>query len=129
VSDVIDGRVCTENPDLWTSDSLIDQLTAADKCYDCPLMQACAKAGVNEPYGVWGGLTEWDRPDAQKAETKRLKAAEDTERRELADKVLAVVEGGGSVAEAAVRYGLSRATAYRHYNAALGRATRARRAA
>ena len=104
-------RVCeaSDNPNLWTSDSLIDQLKAGEQCLDCPFMVQCAQDGAMEPYGVWGGLTEWDRPLAQKAEAKRLKEAAALDRRELEDTINGMTLDGMSRKQiaAALRIGES----------------------
>ena len=36
---------------------------AKEICSGCPVMEACREyaIGINEPYGVWGGLTENER--------------------------------------------------------------------
>lgn len=43
-------------------DELIRRTTAAKTvCGQCPVRLACREAGADEPYGIWGGLTESER--------------------------------------------------------------------
>lgn len=39
-------------------------------CAVCPVRNACAKAGLNEVFGVWGGLDEDERRALRMAEHK-----------------------------------------------------------
>lgn len=64
------------NRALFHSDDINEQRQAAEECHFCPLMIQCKAKGQGEAYGVWGGLTEWERPDAQAYETQRLADAE-----------------------------------------------------
>lgn len=117
-------RVCRSHPEpeLWTSDSVTDQLAAAEKCFDCPLMIQCAKDGAGEAYGVYGGVTEWERPDAKKAEEQRLKDAAAIERRALEDKVDALMTEGHTKKEVAVILRMGTATVMRYREAYTKRA-------
>lgn len=38
-------------------------ITAKALCLDCPVLQNCREHAlqVREPYGVWGGMTEYER--------------------------------------------------------------------
>lgn len=53
--------------DHWTG-SNTQQRTAAERCLDCPAMQACAAYALTarEPYGTWGGLTPANRTTYRK---------------------------------------------------------------
>lgn len=55
-----------DDPDLFFPVSRHDQrriTRAKGVCAGCPVLSACASYGMEEPYGVWGGLTEWERSD------------------------------------------------------------------
>lgn len=52
-------------------------------CSGCPFQAECAERGRTEEWGVWGGLTQWDRPSAAalaKEAEKDRKAARLAER-------------------------------------------------
>lgn len=51
-----------DDRDDWTG-APARQARAADRCLDCPAMQACAAyaRAAAEPTGTWGGLTARDR--------------------------------------------------------------------
>jgi len=57
--------ICGEDPEMWFPGSN-DQLgiTAAKAaCHNCPVIAECAKWALDtqQPYGVWGGMSEQDR--------------------------------------------------------------------
>lgn len=60
--------------DHWTG-TATQQRTAADRCLDCPAMQACATYALTagERTGTWGGLTPSARTPkpTRKATTKK----------------------------------------------------------
>jgi hypothetical protein len=91
----------TDQP-LFYSDSMTDQLDAAAKCLDCPFMVRCGVLGENEAHGVWGGVTEWERPHAKIAEAKRLKAAEEQDRVAFREEVVRLINSGKTYREIAV---------------------------
>lgn len=51
------------NEELFFSTNPEDQEQARDMCYQCPILVECLSYSVRnqEPYGVWGGLTERQR--------------------------------------------------------------------
>lgn len=52
---------CADDPDRWFSDRPDDIAAAKAACTNCPVRDACAVAGRDEPWGVWGGLTTGER--------------------------------------------------------------------
>jgi len=50
-------------PDLWfPADSQPWRIVAAKQiCRDCPVKADCTLAGLDEVYGIWGGLTPPER--------------------------------------------------------------------
>lgn len=44
-----------ETHHLWTSEDQADRDHAAQLCDGCPILTACAEAGQDETFGVWGG--------------------------------------------------------------------------
>ncbi|MGH3439697.1 MAG: WhiB family transcriptional regulator [Sciscionella sp.] len=46
-------------------------------CQDCPVLQMCRRhaLSVQEPYGIWGGLSEADRINLLKARKRKLALA------------------------------------------------------
>jgi WhiB family redox-sensing transcriptional regulator len=44
-------------------------------CHTCPVLEQCRRhaLAVQEPYGVWGGLSEADREEIIRGRTRRLR--------------------------------------------------------
>lgn len=40
----------------WISEAAEERAAAAEACRGCPALEACARAGRYEPWGVWGGV-------------------------------------------------------------------------
>ena len=59
-------------PDLWFSMGEA-QLDAVFICKQCPLQLKCAEYAIedDEEFGVWGGLTAFDRRKMRKSRTRR----------------------------------------------------------
>lgn len=51
------------NPDTWYphGNRETDIAAAKQTCHSCPVRRACLEAGLGEPFGIWGGLTERER--------------------------------------------------------------------
>lgn len=54
------------DPDLWFPtgrgfDAAPAIAAAKDICATCPVRPECLEAGLHEPYGVWGGMSEKER--------------------------------------------------------------------
>lgn len=47
-------------------DEKVRESQAKALCARCPVRLACRDAGLDEPYGIWGGLTERERGNYQK---------------------------------------------------------------
>ncbi len=45
-------------------------------CAMCPVLAACRTAGTTEPYGIWGGVTEWERRALRTAQKRAAQAGE-----------------------------------------------------
>lgn len=75
-----------ENRPLFFSESRADQRKAAAMCAGCPFLEECKANGANEEYGVWGGVIEWDRPEAKRRARDRRyqerRAEQEAEKRE-----------------------------------------------
>ena len=66
-----EGAVClTVGPDPWFPDMesrgdrvFVDEQRAVELCKTCPRMDDCANFAVENrmEYGIWGGLTKFDR--------------------------------------------------------------------
>ncbi|NYI41502.1 WhiB family transcriptional regulator [Demequina lutea] len=58
--------------ELWTSDDTQEQKAAATACGQCPVLEQCRQYGIDHPKesGVYGGLTERQRTQAARANTK-----------------------------------------------------------
>lgn len=54
--------VCTQDPDAWLSEEPEERAEAARWCADCELLDPCWVAGIDERFGVWGGLDRTRRP-------------------------------------------------------------------
>jgi WhiB family transcriptional regulator, redox-sensing transcriptional regulator len=52
--------------DAWYPETSDDSRAARRICAACPVQTTCRAAGWNEPYGIWGGLTEDDRRKAKR---------------------------------------------------------------
>jgi WhiB family redox-sensing transcriptional regulator len=62
---------CREHPEVDFYPSVHDrpgERAARVVCNACPVRQACLEAGMDERYGVWGGLTERERLRAARRE-------------------------------------------------------------
>lgn len=87
------------NRDLFFSESEAEQRKAAAMCAGCPLFEECKAKGALEEFGVWGGVIEWDRPEAKRLardrryQAQRAEQQADQERREAHQR--AVVSGLG----------------------------------
>lgn len=73
-----DGRVplCRTytDPDLWHADPGTEPYREAMRaCHACPVRATCARTALehNEPYGVWGGLSEEHRRSIRSSLVKR----------------------------------------------------------
>ena len=74
----VDGSCRSGNPDVFfhpegergPSHRRRDSAAKA-VCLDCPVLQNCRKHAlqVREPYGVWGGMTEYERQAVHVAST------------------------------------------------------------
>lgn len=51
------------DPDLWFPDKGGSTLEAKRTCWACPVRARCLEYALDnrEPFGVWGGLAEWER--------------------------------------------------------------------
>jgi len=67
-----DGSCRRENPDIFFhpdgergSARRNRDRAAKALCRDCPVLQSCRRHAlqVREPYGVWGGMTEYEREE------------------------------------------------------------------
>ena len=49
-------------------------------CRRCPVLEQCRRHAleVQEPYGIWGGLTEYERQRALRIDGRQLRAGEST---------------------------------------------------
>lgn len=58
-----EGAICANRVDLFFSDKLADIELAKEMCDVCPQFDRCRTVGFEqrELYGIWGGLTYWDR--------------------------------------------------------------------
>jgi len=56
------------DPDSWFPDKgqghNSETLTAIRVCQRCPLQLPCARLGIDERHGIWGGLTREHRREA-----------------------------------------------------------------
>lgn len=52
-------------PDFYPVDDAGTEVAAA-WCLSCPVQLECAEAGLREPFGVWGGLSERQRARIRK---------------------------------------------------------------
>lgn len=57
------GALCAGRVDLFYSTELADVELAKSICQQCPLIDSCRATSFEqqELYGVWGGLTYWER--------------------------------------------------------------------
>lgn len=49
------------DPEAFFPDQSQQPFMAIALCNTCPVMAQCREAGMDERFGVWGGLTENDR--------------------------------------------------------------------
>lgn len=52
---------CLDKTDLFFSDVLMDIKDAKKLCAGCDYKMECTEAGLDEDYGVWGGLSMYER--------------------------------------------------------------------
>ena len=54
----VDGRVPCRGREEWQCDDAGARAKAADACWDCPLLTACAEYAdaADERHGVWAGV-------------------------------------------------------------------------
>lgn len=45
----------------WFTDDSAAQKSALGVCHTCPVKHDCASEGMDQQYGIWGGLTADDR--------------------------------------------------------------------
>lgn len=59
---------------------------AKEVCGRCPVIEQCRRHALaaEEPYGVWGGLSEEDRDEIIRGHARRLRVAQPTHRRQPA---------------------------------------------
>jgi hypothetical protein len=56
-----DARCADADPEAFYVAAGGDALPAKRVCWPCPVRKVCLVAGIDERFGVWGGLTERDR--------------------------------------------------------------------
>ena len=63
LADGLDLPCRTHNPDLWFADAPADLEKAKSFCGTCPVRVLCLEYALDmrEPYGIWGGLNEYER--------------------------------------------------------------------
>lgn len=62
---------CSEEPDLWISDSTSDRAQAARRCGPCPIKAECAAAAeANQEVFVWGGIDYGTQPAKRRRSQK-----------------------------------------------------------
>lgn len=66
---------CAKNPDLFYSDILLDTKEAKKMCKQCPYISECAEAGLDEDFGVWGGLSVYERTRLRRGRRFSLRVA------------------------------------------------------
>lgn len=72
-----------QNMALFFGESKAEQRKAAAMCAGCPFLEECKASGANEEFGVWGGVIEWDRPEAKRrAQDRRYREAQREAERE-----------------------------------------------
>jgi WhiB family redox-sensing transcriptional regulator len=49
------------DPDLWFREDSASEEAAKAICRDCPIQDACAVLGRDEPYGIYAGMTTGER--------------------------------------------------------------------
>lgn len=61
--------------EFWTSNDTQEQKAAATACGQCPVLAQCTAYGVTHPkeVGIYGGLTERQRNETARANTKAEK--------------------------------------------------------
>jgi DNA-binding NarL/FixJ family response regulator len=69
-------------------------------------MLKCGEEGRTEEYGVWGGTTEWDRPEAKALAEKLRKIERDNE-------ILTLIRQGVTRDDIAERYQVAKRTVQR----------------
>jgi len=59
--------------DLWFPSATEWYVVAKAKriCWQCPVRDECLDAGIDEPHGIWGGMT----PDERHRRKRRLRKA------------------------------------------------------
>lgn len=110
-------KPCDSNPELWFSENPADMETAADKCFDCPLMLTCGDKGLTEEHGVWGGILPTDPRRMEYAAQQRIvEAQQDKAERESA--MWAMHRDGKSTREIGAALSVSHMTVSRYLRAA-----------
>lgn len=76
-TDWMDHGACRdEDPDLHfpigeTSKADRRQITEAKQvCATCPVLEQCREFGMDEPHGIWGGLSEQERREMRSATSR-----------------------------------------------------------
>lgn len=88
-----------------------EQREAAGHCFTCPAFENCQRSGQGEDFGVWGGITEYDRAAARAADgADMLRPAVQTERKR---KVAELKAEGLSLRQIAALLGVSHQTVKR----------------
>lgn len=60
----MDQAVCREvDPELFFPESAFEEASgpAVEICQKCPVRVECAGYGASEPWGIWGGISEYAR--------------------------------------------------------------------
>lgn len=98
---------CKADPEMWFSGVESVQAQAATVCLnECPMVDACARRGMAEEWGVWGGMTPAD-PMRAAAITRMKRERISAERAALAAEILALTADGESKASIASKLGVS----------------------
>lgn len=59
---------CQSNPDMWFTPSKYDRAKAL--CQGCPIYKQCQEIGWKHEYGVFGGLSEYDRGRSSRSRSR-----------------------------------------------------------
>lgn len=52
---------CRKNPEMWFSELAMDIRDAIKICNSCPAREPCLEIGMENEYGIFGGLTPQKR--------------------------------------------------------------------
>lgn len=123
--------VCADDPDMWFSDSFIDQVEAQSLCRQCPFAKECLTAALefedgtaaSSRFGIWAGTTPAQRARMKRSSQRRelriqrqkgMPPTMDRDPREVVARSIELAAAGESISSAARDLGYRSHTSLRN---------------